>query len=336
MKPTGAVDRGGRERRRRLGHLAGAAIALGLVAAVLAAAEPARVIGVLARTEPGLLGVAALIAGIATALRGLRLALLLPPRRLGPGRAALVAATAQAATLLMPLRLGELALPWLLRRTTAWDLSSGMGTLLVARVLDLATLGAWAGASLLLIEGGDGPLSLLVALTLLLAAGLALPLATGVEHCAVRLLAPRGQRWRRWARRTRRLGNAVREARQRPLRMAGAVLSSIAMWGCVWLYTWLELRAMDFFWPLSNVVVGSVAASIANLLPINLVGNLGPVEAGWAAAMFALGVPLEAAAASGLAAHLWAIAFVAVYGAIGWLGLLAMARAGKRESGSGG
>jgi uncharacterized membrane protein YbhN (UPF0104 family) len=69
------------------------------------------------------------------------------------------------------------------------------------------------------------------------------------------------------------------------------------------------------------VVAGSAAASLANLLPFNLIGNFGTLEAGWTAAFVGLGVPADVAAATGLACHLWAAVFVAVYGALAWLAL---------------
>jgi uncharacterized membrane protein YbhN (UPF0104 family) len=67
------------------------------------------------------------------------------------------------------------------------------------------------------------------------------------------------------------------------------------------------------------VVAGSAAAAVANLLPFNLVGNLGTLEAGWTAAFAALGVPLQVAAATGLAAHLWGLIFAAFFGLLAWM-----------------
>jgi hypothetical protein len=64
-------------------------------------------------------------------------------------------------------------------------------------------------------------------------------------------------------------------------------------------------------------------ASLANLVPVNLIGNLGTLEAGWTSAFVALGVPPEVAAATGLASHLWALLFAAVYGAAAWAVLAA-------------
>jgi uncharacterized membrane protein YbhN (UPF0104 family) len=123
----------------RLRRLLGAAVALFLLALVLNVARPAAVWQLIRSTDPGGLVPAAAMAALALVFRGLRLALLLPASGLVAGT--LVAATAQAAALFVPARVGEFALPLLLRRVTGCDLATGVGTLLAARTLDLAALG---------------------------------------------------------------------------------------------------------------------------------------------------------------------------------------------------
>lgn len=91
------------------------------------------------------------------------------------------------------------------------------------------------------------------------------------------------------------------------------------MWGLQWLVAWVLLAAMGYEWPFVSVAAGAAAAAAANLLPFNLIGNLGTLEAGWTAAFSALGVPVKVAAASGLAAHIWGLVFAAVFGILGWM-----------------
>lgn len=91
------------------------------------------------------------------------------------------------------------------------------------------------------------------------------------------------------------------------------------MWAALWSLAWYLLAAMGYRWPPTEVVAGSTVASFANLLPFNLVGNLGTLEAGWTAAFVALGVPVEVAAATGFASHLWALVFAAIFGALSWV-----------------
>ena len=105
--------------------------------------------------------------------------------------------------------------------------------------------------------------------------------------------------------------------------------ASLAMWAFLWALAWFLLAAMGYRWPAAEVVAGSAAASLSNVLPVNVIGNLGTLEAGWTAAFTALGVPVSVAAATGLASHLWALLFAAIYGVAAWL---VITRRNPRES----
>jgi len=304
------------------GRLGGAAIAACLLFLILKIARPEMVWHLLQTTDGRMLTTAITLSAAFLAMRGLRLILLLKPGEIGVFRAILVAAAAQAAALFAPLRTGELAFPWLLGRTTGQGFSSGVGTLLAARTLDVATLGIWAGAAVLVVRGLTEPLALVISL-LLVMPPLLLPATMAVaDRAAVRLLAPRGLRGRRWARRIRRVRQELAALRQRPGRLIAAAGASVTMWGLQWSVSWSLLVAMGFPWPPRIVVAGSTAAALANLLPFNVVGNLGTLEAGWTAAFTALGIPLQDAAATGLAAHLWGLAFAAGFGFVAWTVLL--------------
>ena len=307
--------RGSRAGRR----VVGAVVAVALVAAVLYLARPGTVWELLTTGDPVLLVLAMGAAGAALVMRGVRLVALMPPGELRIGESTIVAAAAQAAALFAPARVGEFALPWLLRRVTGRDLAAGVGTLLAARALDLAGLGLWAGWAIIAIWGWTEPIALMVAVALV-APPLMLPATLRMIHrLALRCLAPRGRRGRRWARRSRRLVAGVTELQRRPGRLAAAVVASLAMWACLWALAWFLLAAMGYRWPVAEVVAGSAAASLSNLLPVNVIGNMGTLEAGWTAAFTALGVPVSVAAATGLASHLWALLFAAVYGAVAWV-----------------
>ena len=121
---------------------------------------------------------------------------------------------------------------------------------------------------------------------------------------------------------------SVDALRRRPGRLAAATAASVAMWAALWALAWFLLAGMGYRWPVAHVVGGSAVASLANLLPVNLIGNLGTLETGWTAAFIALGVPPDVAAATGLASHLWALLFAAIYGAAAWA-ILAARPAGR-------
>jgi len=301
------------------GRLIGVVIAAVLLTGVLILARPAEVWRLLRATDGRLLLAAATVSVAFLAARGLRLRLLVDGDGLGWPRATLVAAAAQSAALFAPARTGELALPWLLNRVTGRGFTSGVSTLLAARTLDLATLGLWCGAAVLAVRGCTEPWALLLS-ALLLAPSALLPLTlAAADRLAIRLLAPRGAAGRRWARRVRRVRREVQELLRHPIRVLAAVAVSVVMWGLQWSVAWILLVAMGHRWPPPTVVAGAAAAAVANVLPFNPVGNLGTLEAGWTAAFTALGIPLQVAAATGLAAHLWGLIFAAFFGGIAWV-----------------
>ena len=320
---------------RLAGALIGATVAAALFTFVVVVAKPAQIWRLFQTTDGGLLASAAVTSMAFLAARGLRLLLLVDRGLLSWPRAILVAAAAQAAALFLPARTGELALPLLLTRTTGRSFSSGVGTLFATRALDLATLGVWSGAAILAVRGFREPLAIVVSLALFLPS-LTLPVTVAAaDRFVVRCFATRGLRGRRWAHRVRRIRRELDGLLRRPFRLIIAVFTSIVMWGLQWAVAWILLVAMGHRWPPATVVAGSTAAAVANLLPFNLVGNLGTLEAGWTAAFTALGVPLQVAAATGVAAHFWGLVFAAVFGLAAWVWLTSLSRVkpGVRDSG---
>jgi uncharacterized protein (TIRG00374 family) len=304
-----------------LGRLIGAFVAIGLLLAVISLANPTEVWRIVRATNLRILGIAVLLSAASVTMRGTRLLFLLERGSLKVAQAILVVAVAQAAALFAPMRTGELALPWLLSRSANRSLTSGISTLVAARTLDVATLGIWCGAAVLAVFGLKEPIALVVSLLLVVPSLLLPRMVATLDRLAVRILAPRGMRGRRWARRIRRLRREFEDLVQRPARLLVAAMASIAMWGLHWAATWTLLASMGFRWPAGAVVVGAAAAAIANLLPFNIIGNLGTLEAGWTAAFTALGIPLQVAAATGLAAHLWGLIFAALFGLVAWIAL---------------
>jgi uncharacterized protein (TIRG00374 family) len=299
----------------------GLAAALGLGVAVVVVAGPQRVVDLVTTTRWEPLAAAFAAAVVAVALRGLRLALVLPPDALSIGRATLVVAAAQAAAAFVPARLGELALPWLLIRHADRTPAAGVGALLVVRALDLAGLAIWAAVALAVV-GHDVSPAILGAAMFLALPPLLLPWSIRLmDKISLRWLAPYAGRRRRWAHRIRQLRREIQDQQRRPRRLASAFAVTIAIWGCLWFLTAMLLVAMGQTWPWWTVVAGSSAASAAGILPFTAVAGIGPLEAGWTAGFVALGVPLEIAAATGLTCHLWSLLFVAILGAAAWLAL---------------
>jgi len=292
---------GGRARSSLLG-LAGLLLAIALV--VLA--SPGKILALVGTAQ--LEGVAlALLWGCGVLLaRSVRLAVLLAPN-LPVGRAAAVVAVSQCAASVLPLRLGELALPPLLELAGVRGLVRGLAYAVLVRLLDVAALVVWAAVAVLTLGASAATGAVLAALLAAVVAAMVL---------ALRLLPALARRWRRAGRARRaavrqllQVRRELRVLRRRPARAVVAFATSVAVWGALWGLTASLLTAMGRHWPAPAVLAGVVGAAVGSSLPINAVGSFGSLEAGWTAAAAAFGVPAAQALADGFATHLWSLAF---------------------------
>jgi uncharacterized membrane protein YbhN (UPF0104 family) len=293
---------------RRRSSLVLAAGGLALAVALLAAARPRAVLALARTARPSGLALAACFAVATLLMRGTRLALVVG-RPLGIGRATLVVAVSQLAVVVLPMRLGELAVLPMLHAVGVTGVARGVSFAVVLRFLDLVALLAWAVVAALLV--GAPPLLIGV---LALAVGAVLAAAA----LALRRLPSLARRYRRGRPLVRRLvrqliqvRRELRAAARSPLRLAGIAVASLAVWAGLWGLTASLLAAMGKVWPEGVVLSGVVGAAVGTALPVNAVGNFGTLEAGWTGALVAAGVPAGEALAAGFATHLWSLAFSA-------------------------
>lgn len=286
-----------------------------LAALLLAVARPAHILELATQARPELLLAAFGGAATVTAVRGLRLRVVVGAA-LSTRRALGVHAVSQFAMSVLPLRLGEAAILPLLHRAGVHGLLRGLSFAFTVRLLDLVAVLAWAtvaGVWLGVRGSCTGPLLAAVALTV--AAGAALG-----ERLLLRL-AQRRRRGPPLGRRVLRQALQVRGELRRlmatPGRAVAALALSLAAWGGVWWVTVLLLRAMDLSWPAAIVLWGTLGATAGAALPINAVGNFGSLEVGWTAALAAVGIPAGQALAAGFATHAWSLAFNAALAAAG-------------------
>ena len=304
-----------------------AGLGLILVAVLLSLARPGEVLARLVGVRWPHLAAAFGWAAAVAALRAVRLRILVGPTLSVPRSVGVVTVT-QAAVSVLPLRLGELSLVWLLRRSGVPGAVRGLSFLVVLRAMDAAGLLVWAVA-LALAAGmrlGAGA-ALLAGMLLLLV--LAMPVATRALDWAVRVWRSRPG----WRRRLLRQMLAVR----RELRMRAAsrrqvalmAVVSLALWAGGWGQTVALVRGMGLEWPASAILAGVIGAAVTSAVPVTTVGSFGTLEAGWALALAAAGVPGTEALAVGFATHLWSVGFSLTLAAAGWiLGLRHPARNG--------
>ncbi|HEU5321685.1 MAG TPA: lysylphosphatidylglycerol synthase transmembrane domain-containing protein, partial [Methylomirabilota bacterium] len=211
---------------------------------------------------------------------------------------------------LLPLRLGELSDPVLMNRRLGYGLLHAAGVLLIARLFDLATVGAillGAAAALDLWPGAGRALLALAALAL----GLA-PLGLAVAGLALR---PRLARLPRVGDAAARL-TAGFEAIGGYAAGLAAVGLSLALWLVFGLAAILVAQAVVATVSPAAAMLGAAAGNIAFALPVNGIAGIGPAQAAWVGATTRAGVPWDDAVVSALTLHAVVLTNALVLGAL--------------------
>ncbi len=284
-----------------------------LAAGLLAVARPQRVVQLATGAQPSGLAAAFVVTAAVAALRGLRLKVVVG-RSLDSLRALAVHAVTQFSAAVVPMRLGEAAILPLLHRAGVPGLLRGVSVAVTVRLLDLLALLVWATIAGVWL----GARGVLAGMVLVIAVATVL----GVAALAQKLLAAAAgryrhasPRWRRVLRQALQVRAELKRLAATPGRAAAAMALSLAAWGGVWGVTVLLVQAMGLTWPAASVLWGTLGATLGAALPINAVGNFGTMEAGWTAALTALGIPADQALAAGFATHAWSLVFNAALAA---------------------
>jgi hypothetical protein len=211
---------------------------------------------------------------------------------------------------LLPLRLGELSYPVLMHRRLGYGLLHAGGVLLIARLFDLATVGAillGAASCLDLWPGAGRGLLALAALAL----GLA-PLGLAVAGLALRPHLARLPR----------VGNAAARLTAGFEAIGGygaglaAVGLSLALWLTFGFAAILVAQAVVATVSPAAAMLGAAAGNVAFALPVNGIAGIGPAQAAWVAATTRTGVPWDDAVISALALHAVVLSNALVLGAL--------------------
>jgi uncharacterized membrane protein YbhN (UPF0104 family) len=273
-------------------------------------------------------------------LRAARFSALLPAADRPPFPGVLAASAAHnLAAYVLPAKTGEATLVVYLRSHSGVAASAGLATLLLSRLLDLATLCLLvAGASLALRGTFSGEFAALVpwlaagllALSAVLGAACLRPdllpraaaaaargLGLGQTRIGTLLLAKVGS-----------LAGALRRSAS-PAGLLLASLLSFALWGLVFLFYAVLGRGVGLPAELGflHTVFGASLAVLFNLLPINGFAGFGTQEAGWKVGFVLVGVEPALALSTGFAVHLAQLANVVLLGLLGHLALPLLGRA---------
>jgi hypothetical protein len=215
---------------------------------------------------------------------------------------------------LLPLRLGELSFPVLMRHRLGYGLLHSGGVLLLARLFDLATVGAilLAAAAALDVWPGAG--------RAVLALG---ALALGLGPFALTIV---GLALRRRLARLPHIGDAATRLTAGLDAIGGyaagltAVGLSLAIWLVFGLAAILVAYAVVATVSPPAAMLGAAAGNVAFALPINGIAGIGPSQAAWVGATTWVGVPWDDAVVSALALHAVVLTNAIVCGGLAMVG----------------
>jgi uncharacterized membrane protein YbhN (UPF0104 family) len=281
--------------------LLGAALLLGLIALVQLWVGWPRLLAPWLRFPPlllaGLLGLSA----ISYLARAARVRLYFAPLMAGVFPTTLrLSVLHTTANVLLPMRLGELVFPWLMRRYFSQDLLGAGMSLVWIRLLDLHFL-ALLGWLILWLRA-PSPLWLLAAALWVGLLSLLPPLA--------RRLHPRSEATAAWR---RLLGFLVVKAPRQGRRLAGLYGWTALCWGAKFIAFALVLQHFlpVAFW---RLLAGVMGAELSSVLPFHGIGGAGSYELAALAALVPLGVPAKAAMSAVVNMHLFMLGASLLFG----------------------
>ena len=228
----------------------------------------------------------------------------------------------------LPVRGGELAYGYLVRRLGGGTFTGSMLGLVQIRILDLVAVAGILAIALASYVGDvglrrDEAIAISVAAFVVCGAGY---LAIGpLMRVGVDLL-------RRWAPERVRHGrisafldhlselSATTAATPKRTRLV-LVVASCGAWIAIYLCYWLILRGLTIELPLATVILGASVANLASSLPVTAIGSFGTLEAAWTFAFMALGLERSTAVATAWTVSLMTLVFGASYALVGWAAL---------------
>jgi uncharacterized protein (TIRG00374 family) len=278
-------------------------------------------------------------------LRTVRFRLLLPAEhRAGFAPMFSINAAYQMAALTLPARIGEATFVVYANRVSGVPASEGLAALVVARVLDLATLtlGLSIACLALAAKGAHADLPWL------LPAGI----AAGIAAAALYLLSARGD-WlvraadalvramkldrfasgRKLLQVTEKTADALRRAGGRGPLVRSALIS-VPTWMLVFLFCAVLARGLGLpdDTTLAQATLAAALAIFMSLLPVSAFASIGTLEAGWVLGFGLVGIDAKLATSSALGFHFVQLIDIVILGVIGHVGMGLAARASAERA----
>lgn len=314
------------------------AVSAGLLALLLSQVDASEALRRLGKADPLAVIAAGVLYAGTVAMRGKRFQVL--AREAPAGVVTAAVAVQQVFLRLLPLRLGELALPWIMAQQRAQQASHAILGLLLVRLLDLVVVSLALVAGGLLRSGGADPAVLVPAAVLLVALVAVLAAFRPAMHLGLGVARWIGDRTGLSrspviASGLERLSAALRDLDRLPRRSAAALVAwSIAIYVVQTACFAGLLLAYGIHAGALQLAIGSSAAQIGAAIPVASVGSVGTLEAGWAAGFAWAGVPLEDAVASAIGAQVLTLVYCVALAVPAWLWLARRARRQQADAGS--
>jgi uncharacterized protein (TIRG00374 family) len=313
-------------RTRRIGiGLVGLAVSVVSILVLVLVVDLDETLAVLATTDLRWVALSLLMVPAQVVLRSARWALLLPRlpngRRPSPWRVMAPMLAGYFANLVLPARLGEPIRGYLVARREHLPMARVFGSILLERVMDLATLALVALVAALVVGAPSwmtqGTL-LVTALGLLLVGVLAASGITRAARLAGRVLGAGGSRMRRAVDLIASFGEGA-GGEGRGALLAAAVLSTVT-WGFVAATYWMLARSLGIEVSVAGAMLIAAISTLGTAIP-SAPAYLGTFEVAAVVAAGALGIGAEEALALALLAHAVTTVPFAIAGglAVGWL-----------------
>ncbi len=242
---------------------------------------------------------------------------------------------------ILPMRSGEMSFPFLLEKYGKSKYSSSLACLIIARLYDALLLlccvlvGIWKLSQQLQVNFQVPSISWIlvgqVALALMAFSILYFLYIKYRDSLHLRVTAKRRQRnifSTSIHRLVRKVSKLIAQVYQE-LRLYKDIRLHFQLFMCsglIWVSLLslfnLFLSAAGLVVSWQEVIVGSSLASLTQLLPINTLGSVGTLEAGWVMGFSLLGLDPEKVLIAGVSMHAFVLAMSGIYAGLGWTSLL--------------
>lgn len=206
------------------------------------------------------------------------------------------------ATYMLPMRAGELSLPFILKSTAGIDITEGAKILYKARLLDVVVLGFWLIVAAIL-PFSELPIMYKVSMAVLGLLMVSSPVVLG--NLSGRFLVH-----------FKRIASMAKAVADYSTFNKTEILLSAAIWIASATMLWSIAAAMHLSMSMDELLFLVAIQLVMQLFPIQGFANSGNHESGWMAAMMIIGYPADISLQFALASHAIVLVFVLFLGLV--------------------